>query len=325
MKPLTFSILRLLSADTFQSGEDLALRLGISRASVWQALADIEKAGVTLHRIRGRGYRLSRPIQWLDVKPIRNSLDNKAKGLALEIHDHLPSTNTLLMQKAQQGAPHPSCIVAETQGAGRGRRGRTWHSPLGGGLTFSLLWRFNQGAAALSGLSLAVGLALVRALKSEGLEDIALKWPNDILHRQQKLAGILIELQGDVLGPSAAVIGIGMNLELPGDFRAQIDQPVTDFASVANASYDRNRLLGKLLSHLLDLLLQFEREGFSSLKNEWLSHHAYQGKPVRLLLPNGRQEEGISIGIDEDGALLVDTGNGPIRFSSGEVSLRGHP
>lgn len=325
MKPLTFSILRLLSADTFQSGEDLALRLGISRASVWQALADIEKAGVTLHRIRGRGYRLSRPIQWLDVKPIRNSLDNKAKGLALEIHDHLPSTNTLLMQKAQQGAPHPACIVAETQGAGRGRRGRTWHSPLGGGLTFSLLWRFSQGAAALSGLSLAVGIALVRALKSEGLEDIALKWPNDILHRQQKLAGILIELQGDVLGPSAAVIGIGMNLELPGDFRAQIDQPVTDFASVANASYDRNRLLGKLLSHLLDLLLQFEREGFSSLKNEWLSHHAYQGKPVRLLLPNGRQEEGISIGIDEDGALLVDTGHGPIRFSSGEVSLRGHP
>jgi len=325
VKPLTFSILRLLSADTFQSGEDLALRLGISRASVWQALADIEKAGVTLHRIRGRGYRLSRPIQWLDVKPIRNSLDNKAKGLALEIHDHLPSTNTLLMQKAQQGAPHPACIVAETQGAGRGRRGRTWHSPLGGGLTFSLLWRFSQGAAALSGLSLAVGIALVRALKSEGLEDIALKWPNDILHRQQKLAGILIELQGDVLGPSAAVIGIGMNLELPGDFRAQIDQPVTDFASVANASYDRNRLLGKLLSHLLDLLLQFEREGFSSLKNEWLSHHAYQGKPVRLLLPNGRQEEGISIGIDEDGALLVDTGHGPIRFSSGEVSLRGHP
>lgn len=325
MKPLTFSILRLLSADTFQSGEDLAQRLGVSRASVWQALTDIGKAGITLHRVRGRGYRLPRPIQWLDAGPICNALADESGGLILEIHDHLPSTNTLLMQKAQQGAPHPTCIVAETQGAGRGRRGRTWHSPLGGGLTFSLLWRFNQGAAALSGLSLAVGIALVRALKSEGLEDIALKWPNDILHRQQKLAGILIELQGDVLGPSTAVIGIGMNLELSGEFRAQIEQPVTDFASAAKASYDRNRLFGKLLSHLLDLLRQFESEGFASLKSEWLRHHAYQGKPVRLLFPNGRQEEGTAIGIDEDGALLVDTGRGPLRFSSGEVSLRGNP
>jgi BirA family biotin operon repressor/biotin-[acetyl-CoA-carboxylase] ligase len=323
VKPLTFSILRLLSADTFQSGEHLARRLGISRAGVWQALAALEETGIPLQRVRGRGYRLPRPVQWLAAESIRHALGEKSSGLALEIHDHLPSTNTLLMQKAQQGAPHSTCIVAEIQGAGRGRRGREWHSPLGGGLTFSLLWRFNQGAAALSGLSLAVGVALVRALRAEGLEEIALKWPNDILHRQRKLAGILIELQGDVLGPSTAVIGIGMNLDLPESIRGQIDQPVTDFATAANAPYDRNRLLGRILAHLIELLQQFEAQGFTALKEEWLRHHAYQGQPVKLLLPNGGRQEGVTVGVDEDGALLVDTGHGPVRFSSGEVSLRG--
>lgn len=321
MKPLTFSILRLLSDDTFLSGEELARRLGVSRASIWQALAPLEEAGLALQRIRGRGYRLPRSIQWLDEKRIRTAL-GKA-DFALEIHDHLPSTNTLLMQKAQEGAGHRSCIVAETQGAGRGRRGRQWHSSLGGSLTFSLLWRFNQGVAALYGLSLAVGIALVRALHAEGATDASLKWPNDILHHHRKLAGILIELQGDVLGPSAAVIGIGLNLKLPDPLRDQVDQPVTDLASITGHDHDRNRLLGAILFHLAEVLEVFETQGFTALRDEWLRHHAFHGKAVRLSMPDGSQLEGQAVGIAEDGALLVETGQGPRRFASGEVSLRG--
>lgn len=320
MKPLTFSILRLLSDEAFLSGEELAHRLGVSRASIWQALAPLEEAGLSLQRIRGRGYRLPRPIQWLDQERIRATLGKT--DFSLELHDHLASTNTVLMRKAQEGAPHRSCIVAETQGAGRGRRGRQWHSSLGSSLTFSLLWRFNQGAAALYGLSLAVGIALVRALRAEGATDISLKWPNDILHHHRKLAGILIELQGDVLGPSAAVIGIGLNLDLPETVREQVDQPVTDLGSVTGQPYDRNRILGAVLSHLAAVLEVFETQGFAALRDEWLSHHAFHGKPVRLLLPDGSQLEGQAVGIAEDGALLVETGQGQRRFASGEISLR---
>lgn len=323
MKPLTFSILRLLSADAFLSGEELARRLNVSRASVWQALAGLEEAGLRLQRIRGRGYRLASPIQWLDRERIRAALGDKAADFSLEIHDHLPSTNSLLTGRAQEGAPHRACVLAESQGAGRGRQGRRWHSSLGGGLTFSLLWRFDQGVAALYGLSLAVGIALLRALHAEGASEAVLKWPNDILHRHRKLAGILIELQGDAHGPSTAVIGIGLNLEAPEWLRDRVDQPVTGLASITGRPYDRNRVLASVLLHLDEVLEVFERQGFAALRDEWLRHHAFHGKAVKLSLPDGSAWEGRAVGIADDGALLVETGQGPRRFAYGEVSLRG--
>lgn len=323
MKPLTFSILRLLSHDTFQSGEALAHRLGVSRTSIWQALEALEETGLSLQRIRGRGYRLPRPIQWLDAERITAALGAKATDFPLDIHDHLPSTNTLLMKQAQEGAAHRTCLLAETQGAGRGRQGKRWRSSLGGSLTFSLLWRFDQGVAALYGLSLAVGVALVRALHSEGASGIALKWPNDLLHHHRKLAGILIELQGDALGPSAAVIGIGLNLAVPDLLRQQVDQPVTDLGAITGRPFDRNRVLASVLLHLGDVLEAFENQGFAALRDEWLRHHAFHDKPVRLSMPDGSHWEGRAMGIADDGALLVETSQGPRRFASGEVSLRG--
>jgi BirA family biotin operon repressor/biotin-[acetyl-CoA-carboxylase] ligase len=283
----------------------------------------LEEAGLSLQRIRGRGYRLPRPIQWLDAERIGAALGEKAADFPLEIHDHLPSTNTLLMKQSQEGAAHRTCLLAETQGAGRGRQGKRWHSPLGSGLTFSLLWRLDQGVAALYGLSLAVGIALVRALHAEGASGIALKWPNDILHHHRKLAGILIELQGDALGPSTAVIGIGLNLEVPDSLREQVDQPVTGLSSITGRPVDRNRVLAFVLLHLAEVLEVFESQGFAALRDEWLRHHAFHDKPVRLSLPDGSHWEGRAVGIADDGALLVETGQGPRRFASGEVSLRG--
>jgi len=227
-----------------------------------------------------------------------------------------------LMQNLS-AAKHATCVVANLQTSGRGRRGRSWQAGLGASLTFSLLWRFQCGAAALSGLSLAAGVALMRSLHELGVTSSQLKWPNDVLVRREKLAGILIELQGDMEGPSTAVIGMGINLSLPASLKQQIDQPVTDLATAADGTIDPNHLLGILLKHLADVLAEFEKTGFSQLRSEWSAHHAYHNQNVRMLMPDGREIHGIVQGITDDGSLLVETAEGVQRFISGEISLRG--
>ena len=324
MKPLTFAVLRLLADGEFHSGEDLANMLGVSRASIWNALKEADAMGLTLYRIRGRGYRLAEPLQWLDKSRIISALGAHANRFKLELIDCIDSTNTLLMQKAS-GAVDGSVLAAELQTRGRGRRGRHWHANLGGALTFSLLWRIDQGVGFLTGLSLAVGVALLRALKSLGVSGAALKWPNDVVHHNCKLAGILIEVQGDVLGPSLAVIGIGMNLKLSERTKAVIGQPTTDLYSVTGLVPERNHALACILRHLAQVLDIFAVHGFSGLRKEWVEHHVYQNKNVRILLPENGTDEGIVTGVDTAGALLIKTSDGERRYNTGEISLRaGH-
>ena len=323
VKPLTFSILRLLSDGQFHSGEGLARQLDISRASVWNALKSIDDVGVSVHKVRGRGYCLAEPIQWVNKQLVLDALGQKSDIFDIEVYDVLASTNSLLMQKVNQDAKHGSCVVAELQTQGRGRRGRTWHADLGGALTFSLLWRFNHGAGGLSGLSLAIGVAILRALREIGLTNVALKWPNDVLHQYRKLAGILIELQGDVLGPSAVVIGIGLNLRLTDRTKESVDQAIGDIYSITGEIFDRNLLLATLLIHLADVLVLFESKGFSALREEWLASHAYQDRPVRMLMPGGEIQDGHVVDVSEDGSLIVNTRFGPKNFTNGEISLRG--
>lgn len=315
-------MLRQLSSDAFRSGEQIARELNISRASVWQALRDLDCYGIKLFRLPGRGYRLAEPLHWLDVKAIKAALGDKARLIDLEVLETAASSNSILMQKAALGAGHGSCLAVELQTGGRGRRGRTWHASLGDSLTFSLLWRFNQGASYLSGLSLAVGVALMRALHQAGISSARLKWPNDVLHENRKLAGILIELQGDMLGPSAAVIGIGLNVKLSDLARENIDQAAIDLASLAADLPSRNQLLALILDHLSDVLQQFETQGFVALREEWSRHHAYHQQPVRMLMPDGSTHHGIVSGVADDGALLVRDQDGERRFTSGEVSMR---
>lgn len=323
MNSLTFPILRLLADGRFHSGEAIASHFGVTRATVWNALQDAEALGVELFSVRGKGYRLPEPVRFLDAERIAAALGEHRGRFALEIHDRIDSTNSHLMRQAAAGAPHGACVAAELQTAGRGRRGRVWQAGLGSSLAFSVLWRFECGAGALSGLSLAVGVALMRALHEMGAGEAALKWPNDVLHEQKKLAGILIELQGDMDGPSAAVIGIGLNLRLPEALRRGIDQPATDIHSILGRTVAPDETLGALLRHLADVLQMFEGEGFAALRDEWMAHHAYHGQPVRMLMPDGRMDEGVVEGVAADGALLVRVADGVQRFTAGEIGLRG--
>ena len=323
MNTLAFPILHQLADGQFHSGEALAKRFGVSRATIWNAIRHAQSLGIEVFSVRGRGYKLPYAIALLDKEKVLNAIGIEREWFHLEVLDEVVSTNTYLMKAAANGAPHVSCAVAHIQTGGRGRRGRTWVSHLGASLTFSLLWRFDCGAAALSGLSLAVGIALIRALRELDIDTAQLKWPNDVLVENHKLAGILIDLQGDMDGPSAAVIGVGINVDLPKPVLERIDQPAIDIKHVSLAHIDQSHLLGTVLKHLADVLRHFEQHGFIGLRDEWLSYHAYHNQSVRMLLPDGRDVEGTVIGAAEDGILLVETALGLQRFSAGEISLRG--
>lgn len=322
MKTTAFQTLRLLADGDFHSGETMARALGITRSAVWYGIREITGAGFQIEKVHGRGYRLQRAVSLLDVERIRRIPGMHAIGITLEICDTVDSTNTRLMLRAAQDAGSGLALAAEAQTAGRGRRGRIWQSGIGSTLTFSLLWRFAQGARELAGLSLAVGVALARVLRTAGARDAQLKWPNDVVLPGGKLAGILIEMQGDVLGPSAAVIGIGINVRPDPRVLAAVDQPVADLETATGASVDRNHLLALLLMELAAVLERFAADGFAPLRGEWQTLHAHQDQPVCLTLPDGHQVTGRVRGVADDGVLLLESAGGITRHHSGEVSLR---
>lgn len=318
MTPLAFSMLRILSDCRFHSGEDIAQTLDVSRASIFNAAKIIETSGLELHRIRGRGYRMSDDIEWLDRDRILSMVGQDR--FELEIRDTIDSTNSELLRA---NGPHGRIVAAEMQTNGRGRMGRSWHASPGSALIFSVAWRFDRGAGFLSGLGLAIGVALVRAMQSCGIDGIRLKWPNDVLYNFQKLAGILIEVKGDVLGPTLAVIGIGINFRLSGAVRDNIDQAAMDIASIPCDKPGRNALFAAILNELADVIDTFENDGFEAFREEWTAYHAYHMKPVKLKLPSGKIAEGTVTGVSEGGEIILDTRSGKLAFASGEVSLRG--
>jgi len=320
-----WQLLNLLADGEFHSGEVLAEKLGVSRASVFNALAGSADLGAVLQRVRGRGYRLARPWQRLESGEVLRLLGKDAARFHLEILPQAASSNTLLLQRAgldaaSGGAPSGTVLAVEVQSAGRGRLGRNWHSSLGSALTFSLLWRFDCGLNGLSGLSLGVGLAVARALKKTGARDIFLKWPNDILTAQGKLAGVLIEAQGDMLGPSSVVIGIGLNYTLPDSLARQIDQPASALEEVCEAMPSRNQLLAAILLELERVLRQFSGEGFAAMRAEWEQIHIHQGKQVQMQMADGRLVKGVARGVSDTGELCLETAQGIRRMNSGDVS-----
>ena len=317
----TWQLLVMLADGKFHSGETLAGQLGVSRASVFNALADIADYGVVLQRIRGRGYRLARPWQRLEKSEVLRWLGKAAEQFDIEMLPQAASSNTLLLQRAALGAPGGSVLAVELQTAGRGRLGRAWHSGLGTALTFSLLWRFDCALNALSGLSLAVGVAIVRALGGLDAQGVQLKWPNDILTARGKLGGVLIEAQGDMLGPSAVVIGIGLNCVLPDNPAQPIDQPVGALDEVCRKMPTRNQLLAAVLQELACVLQQFAQGGFSAVRDEWEQYHFHQHKPVRLRMADGSVANGIARGVSDSGELCMETAQGVLRFNSGEVGM----
>ena len=254
----------------------------------------------------------------LCVADVAAALGARAKRFDVDIVDACASTNAELMRRAEAGAPSGSVLAAHRQTAGRGRMGRSWFSEPGASLTFSLLWRFAPGTLP-HGLSLAVGVALAEALDALGVSGLRLKWPNDLLRDGRKLAGVLVELVPGA--PHAAVIGIGLNLRLP----AAMPDDVRATAAALDGGAEPAVLLAALLAALQDVLDEFAVGGFVALRARWLARCGHLDTAVSILSEFAPPLTGRCVGIDVDGALMIETAVCVQRVLSGEVSLRAAP
>ena len=319
-------LLVLLADGQLRSGEWLAKELKVSRAAVWKAVERLRALGVEVQALPRRGYRLSNPVELLDARRIGAELgpERMAQLRTLDLMFEVDSTNSRLLANAPPPLGLADACLSELQHAGRGRRGRRWIAPFGASVALSLAWTFSDGAGALAALSLGVGVAVARALERAGARGVTLKWPNDIWLRDRKLGGVLIELRAEASGPAHVVIGVGVNVDLPAAARREIEAGGVRVAAVADACAampSRNLVAGAILDELLSMLGQFEREGFAAFRDAWTALDALSGRPARVLL--GRTViSGTSRGVDQDGALLLDTGDRVQRFVSGEASLR---
>lgn len=316
-----WNIVIQLADGEFHSGEDLGSLLGVSRAAVWKHLQKLESFGIHLSSTKGRGYRIEGGLDLLDKEKIQSNLQ-AALPLNLHVFPQLDSTNSFLMRQLN---PAMQICFAEFQSAGRGRRGRTWISPLAQNIYCSIGWGFEGGVAALEGLSLAIGVAIARALKKIGVNDAKLKWPNDVLYRQQKLAGILIEVMGDPAGYCQVVVGVGLNIAMQHNQTVTIDQPWIALNSILSEHsvplVSRNYLASLLIDELVSVLQSYHQVGFSGYQLEWLQQGAYLNQDV--VLRNGQQIlSGIFRGVTTAGALLLETESGERVFHGGEISLR---
>ncbi|MEE4191918.1 MAG: biotin--[acetyl-CoA-carboxylase] ligase [Halieaceae bacterium] len=259
----------------------------------------------------------------LNPEHIQSGLTAEARALLgeLRVHGAIDSTNAEALRRLESGAVPGLVITAEQQTAGRGRRGRDWVSPPAANIYLSVAWQFHGGVEAMDGLSLAVGVGVAEALAEQGLETVALKWPNDLLHGDAKLGGILVETSGHAAGPTSAVVGIGINLAMPDTEAEAIDQRWTDVSRAGGIRGGRNALLGSLLNHLLPLLANFESAGFHPWRERWLARNAHAGQSVALR-SGDREIVGVVQGVDESGALLLDLGGTVQAFTGGELSLR---
>jgi len=255
-------------------------------------------------------------------RALEHRLGRLADSFVIDWRAHCTSTNSALIEATPADDGFIHVLIADRQSAGRGRRGRQWLSWDDGSLTFSALWRFAPGAPVPAGLSLVAGLALARALEELGAQGVQLKWPNDVLIHGDKLAGILVELLPGRGRTPAAVIGIGINLQLPADAQVPEQRGVTDLAhALDTAPPTRATVLAAVLAELRSLLDTYAAAGFVALRDAWQQRNAFADLPVCI---SGEAEtlQGICRGVDEDGALLLETAVGMRRVLVGDVSLR---
>lgn len=314
------SLLRILADGQVHSGERIGRTLGLSGIEMDKLVTEAETLGVRV-LAADSGYRLEEPIDLYDAKLLAERVKEECPVLGLEVLDECLSTNEALAERARAGAAHGTVLICEHQRAGRGRRGNTWVSTVGGSVTFSVLWRFSRRTEELAGLSLAVAVGAAKALERLGVRDVAVKWPNDLFCGEGKVGGILIETTGGTTGPIVAIVGIGINMRLSSAARERIGRPAADIAANIPAMPSRTAVLAGVLSSVASSLEVFSHEGFAPFRQAWLERHAWQGRRVVLLRADRRVAEGEVVGIAEDGALELASDRGIERFHNGELSL----
>ncbi|CAI8938717.1 Bifunctional ligase/repressor BirA [Pseudomonas chlororaphis] len=312
------TLLELLKDGRFHSGQALGAALGISRSAVWKQLQQLEAdLGLSIYKVRGRGYQLAAPLMLLSPADIYEQ--SKDCPWAVLAFDSIDSTNAEALRAVERGVPAPFLVLAERQTAGRGRRGRKWVSPFAENVYYSLVLRIDGGMRQLEGLSLVVGLAVMQTLREFGVAGAGLKWPNDVLVGRKKIAGILLELVGDPADVCHVVLGVGINVNM--QKTDEVDQQWTSMRLESGKQVDRNQLVARLSMMLRAYLERHQAQGFSSIQEEWEQNHLWQGNAVSLIA-GVNKIDGVVMGIDQQGALRLEVDGVERVYSGGELSLR---
>ena len=314
------SILNLLADGEFHSDKEISKFLGVSDKMVSLVLKQILDLSINLEVINDNNYRISGGLELLNASWINKELGETQQLLSqLEVLTLIDSTKNYVLNKTKYIGNY--AVFAEQQTTGRGQFKRTWYSNFGKDIALSLLWQISNPLNKLGGLTLAVGIAVVKALEQYGLKKIRLKWPNDIVYEGKKLSGILIESRTLKQKIHKLVIGIGLNLYNPPSHYFTKDQAITSIFSLQNLPPRRNQLACLILKNLLRTLVEFEAKGLSYFLQDWQRLDNLKGKLITIQ-NQANVIEGIAKGINTEGQLCVLIQNKLQYFNSGEIKVK---
>ncbi|HET7753689.1 MAG TPA: biotin--[acetyl-CoA-carboxylase] ligase [Anaeromyxobacteraceae bacterium] len=308
------------AGDEFVSGEAISDKLGLSRAAVWKHVNALRGQGYRIDAVPARGYRLVEIPDRLGALELKPLLSTHDLGQVLHCHEAVPSTNDVAKQLAEEGAGDGEVVIAESQTAGRGRRGRAWVSPPRKNLYLSAIIRPDLPPQRAPEVTLVASVAVCEAVRQAGV-DALIKWPNDVIVNGRKVAGILLEMAAEMDRVQWLVIGIGVNLNGgPGDLPDDLRDTATSVAVERGEPVPRALFAAALLGGLEAWLDRHAAEGFAPIRDAWRSLSGTLGREVRAWMPDG-EITGVAEDIDESGALLVRGAAGLTKIVAGEVQL----
>lgn len=314
-------LLRCLADGDGHTAAALATALGVAESDVGDLAARLNEQEISVRGSEQGVLKLHGPLDLLDERAIaQRARDAVARLTRLEIALDPGSTSATLQSRAQTTDIHGHALFAERQSAGRGRLGRPWVSPLARNQYLSIAWTFAGGVESIQGLSLAVGAALADQLEATWQIPVRLKWPNDVYCQERKLGGILINIAGDSTGACTAIVGIGLNVQMPEDAAETIDQPWTDLTTQVGSPVNRSEVAADMLTAIVPLLANYEPGGFKAWRDRWQHRDLLYGEQVHV---SGAQTFcGVAGGVNDEGTLLVRTESGVEAVYGGDVTLR---
>ncbi len=325
MEGVRHRLLKILDQHGFHTGTRIGAELGLSRAAIHKHIRSLVDKGVPIHRVPGRGYRLAEGVVLLDEYAIERRLTDCARALAarIEVLEEVDSTSAEVARSINRGPLHGRICLAEKQTAGRGRRGRGWVASPYRDLMLSIGVEYAQWPQQLPTLGLVTALSIIRALEGVGIHDLMVKWPNDVVCRDRKLCGVLLDVTGEAHGGCRIIVGIGINVSMDAAHGRCIDRPWVDLETLIGRMPDRNAIAAQCLNVLLPMFESFPASGFSPYLTQWRNLDALRGRTITVHSAGGDTVDGIAEGVDDSGRLLVTDEGGRIRvLNQGEVSIR---
>lgn len=323
--PVLLNLIKSLQDKQFHTGTELGEKLGVSRNAICKHINSLQELGFDIITDKKLGYQLNEALMLLDTKNIKKYLNTSSQEQIkkIEIFSEIDSTNNYLRRILPTLSLQTGGIicVAESQSAGRGRLGRNWHSPFARNIYFSLAWCLHKDISELGGLSSMVALSIIKTLEKLNIKDLHVKWPNDVLWQNKKLAGVLIDINAENHGMTHAIIGIGLNVNMPEKVEKKITQAWAALSHLSQQNFDRNILVAELTNQLIIDIQQFEKDGFSSFIKDWKKFDLLYGKKITVEIGE-KSQIGQAVGISTQGHLLLKLPNGDTKAcSSGDTSI----